>query len=103
MRILLFDIYVTGHHSEYIGHLVDYIVEHRDSRQYIFAVHPLFLQKFPLIHAKSTQNETVKWIEISQDEFSKCYSGGIVSRSIQSYRIMNQYARKVKADHVVLL
>lgn len=103
MKILLFDIFITGHHSEYINHLVDYIIKNNDNSQYIFVVHPLFLQQFPDIHQKCLLNGNIGWITISQDEFNKCNRGGIGKKSLSTYWIMNKYALNNNVDHVVLL
>lgn len=103
MRILLFDIYITGHHSEYIGHLINYIVNGKSSDDYFFVVHPLFLKKFTGIVDKSVQSENIFWIPITEKELLKSEKTGIVQKSIRMYRIMNKYAVHYKVDHVVLL
>src|SRR5680860_48590 len=102
-KILFFDIQITGHHSEYIGHLVDYIVKGNSSDDYYFVVHPLFHENFPGIVKKAVQGGNIYWILISEIELLKSEKTGLLRKSIWIYRIMNKYAIYYEVDHVVLL
>ncbi|SHN06905.1 Glycosyltransferase involved in cell wall bisynthesis [Cyclobacterium lianum] len=103
MRILLFDIFITGHHSEYINHLVDYIVEKDTTNEFFFVVHPIFLNEFPYIKEKSVTNKNINWVEVSQKEFDSSCNGNILKKSLRLYRIMNKYALLYKVEHAILL
>jgi hypothetical protein len=74
MRKLLYDIQVTGHHSEYINHLVDYICDNPDEHTYIFVLHPEFPLKFKEITAKAAKAENIVWLPISWKELASCQS-----------------------------
>lgn len=56
MKKLFFDIQITGHHTEYINHLVDYLLINNNlNDEYFFVVHPDFSKRFSGIVAKAKQ------------------------------------------------
>ena len=104
MNILFFDINIDGHHSEYINHLVDYLVQNDiNNHCFYFVVNTDFSRQFPEILSKTTSFDTIFWIEITLKELNKAKSGNIIFRSFSEYSIMNHYAKKYKIDHVFLL
>lgn len=104
MRKLFFDIQITGHHSEYIGHLINYLfINNNLNDEFFFVVHPEFSVRFPDIGFKAKQVKNISWIEITMEEFKKTQSGDIVRNSFSTHKIMDFYARKYGIDHVVLL
>lgn len=103
MKKLFYDIQITGHHSEYISHLVDYIYDNPDEQTYIFVLHPEFSLKFQDITTKAQKASNIMWIEVSIKEHQKCQIAKSTKRSFAEYQLMNLYAQKFRADHVVLL
>lgn len=104
MRKLFFDIQITGHHSEYIGHLVDYLFVNNDlTDEYFFVVHPDFSKQFSEIFSKAQQLTNVTWIEITIDEFRKSQQGGLIRNSFSIYKLMDSYATKYKVNQVCVL
>ncbi|MFV8372675.1 glycosyltransferase [Flavobacterium sp. LB2P74] len=104
MKKLFFDIQITGHHSEYINHLVDYLFANDDlTDEYFFVVHPDFSKEFPEIVFKAQQLSNVTWIEITFEEFDKSQRGGLIRSSFSLHRLMDSYANKYKVNHVFLL
>lgn len=104
MKKLFFDIQLTGHHSEYINHLVDYLCVNNDlTDEYFFVVHPDFSKQFPEIVFKAQQLSNVTWIEITKEEFDKSQRGSLIRSSFSLYRLMDFYAKKCKVHHVYLL
>lgn len=103
-ELLVFDIAITGHHSEYIGHLIDYLLEREEKKDinYYFVVHPEFSLRFPEIVEKAQKIEFLTWIQIEPKE-EKTVDGGLMKKSIASYRIMHRYAMKLQVDHVYSL
>jgi hypothetical protein len=47
------NIIFTGHHSEYISSLIDYLFENKCYNECYFLIHPDFPQKFPFIVEKA--------------------------------------------------
>lgn len=104
MKILFFDIQITGHHSEYIGHIIDYLVSNGcGTDTYFFVVHPEFEDKFPLICKKTVALSNFHWILCTYEEFYNCGNVSAFKNSFTSLRLVNKYAKKLQADHVCLL
>ena len=70
MKILVFDFEITGHHPEYLEHLVNYIKEEKNTgKNYYFVVHPDFCTKFPHIVQKVPAPK-INFIAISNNELN---------------------------------
>ncbi len=101
---LIFHIAITGHHSEYIDHLVDYLSKKEvGATQYFFVVHPEFAKSFPMIYEKAKRTENLYWQQIESEELNKVKSTSMVRSSWIEYNIMNRYALKNEVDYVFLL
>ncbi|WP_211324074.1 glycosyltransferase [Echinicola strongylocentroti] len=101
--ILVFDPQLTGHHSEYIGHLVEHIYQRPQGMKVTFVVHPEFASRFPDIRHKAKRSPEIEWIGLHQEEISKITQGNMASRSNAEFRIMDKYATTFQADHVIAL
>ncbi len=82
MKIIIYDIAITGHHSEYIGHLVNHIDKNPDGNEYFFVVHPNFPSKFPEISKIAIRTNGIKWFEVTKNELEKTLIGGIIKKII---------------------
>lgn len=103
-KLLVFDIGITGHHSEYIGHLIDYLANREGGEvKYYFVVHPAFSNTFPEIHNKGEQTKNVYWTPIEDEELRKVQNTRKIRSSLQQYRIMDSYAKQYQVDHVCAL
>jgi len=100
---LIFDIIITGHHSEYIGHLVDYLVKNPDDHHYIFVTHPDFPSRFPNIISKAKENDNIQISGITAKELRMSESGNLLKRSFSWYKIVAKYASQYNANHALLL
>lgn len=104
MKKLFFDIQITGHHSEYINHLVDYLIVNNDlTDEYFFVVHPDFSKQFSEIVFKTQLVSNIRWIEITIEEFDKSQRGSLTRSSFSLFKLMNFYVKKYKVHHVFLL
>jgi len=103
MKILIFDILLTGHHSEYISHFAEFLQTCDDQNEYIFVVNHQFSNRFPLISQKIMKRVNLKLIEIEKEEFMISQKGGLLKMSFSWYKLMNQYAIQFEVDHVILL
>ena len=107
--ILLFDLETHGHHSSYIYYLAEYWREHSITGTLHIVVSPEFLVE----HRRVAQNERVS--ENSKIQFTPIKrfeaeslpprNNAILSlkRALQEWRLLNQYADQLEADHCVLL
>lgn len=103
-KIIVFDIGITGHHSEYIRYLTDYLADEESSDvEYYFVLHPAFSKTFPEIHAKGNQIKNVHWKPIEEAELRKIQDTKKIQSSLIQYRIMDRYANQYSADHVCTL
>lgn len=103
MKTLFFDIDNTGHHSEYLGHLVDHIPDNNNVDSYYFIVHPHFSILFPDISNKAKSKQNIIWVEITSSELEETRFGGIIKKSFSNFHLMKSYAELFNVDHVCLL
>lgn len=103
MNYLFFDIEITGHHSEYIGHLISYFKHHQGDDFNVFIVHPYFREKFPHLAEEAKDAPNVLLVEISEDEYQKSTEGNLVKMSFSRLRLVKKYANEYKSNHVFLL
>ena len=103
-KTLIYDTAITGHHSEYIGNLIDYLNdENCRKKEYIFVVHPEFASLFPDIYEKGKITPCVTWVPIQDFELKKIEEGNAILASIRSMDVMSAYAKKFDINHVVAL
>ena len=101
---LIYDTVVTGHHSEYISHLIDSLYDNpRDGSEYIFVVHPKFASLFPEIYDKGERCNYIKWVAIKESELKRIQEGNSILASLRSMDIMSGYAKKFEVSSVVAL
>ncbi len=105
MKKLFFDISISGHHSEYISHLVDYIHQNKFAGQeeFYFILNSDFKEKFSSIALKANKCSNLSMLYLTANELKKCEKGNIIKKSFTNYRVMDSYAKKLEVDHVVLL
>jgi len=102
MNKLFFDISISGHHSEYLTHLINSVPSSLNDNYY-FIVHPFFSKHFPDLYEKVDLFENIYIIEVTSHEFNKTQKLSLIKASYVSYRIMNQYAIRYNIDQVTLL
>jgi len=101
---MFFDPALSGHHPEYINHIVKYIVKDTKGANYYFVVNPELNKNFDDIKTLADSNPAIKIIEITPVEYKAIYStGSLIKKSINEFRIMNSYAIKFNIDHCFLL
>ena len=104
MKKLIFDIIITGHHSEYIGHLVDFLaVETLPKDTYYFVVHPELFIRFPEIYEKSKEVKNLIWLPINKEELHKVESVKKIKNSLAQFSLMQNYVRLYQVEHVISL
>lgn len=103
MNILFFDIDITGHHSEYISHIVDYLITTKTDDNYYFIVHPSFEEKFPAIINNSLKNNSIRFIKTTSVEIEKLDAVNRIKRSKNHFKLMNYYSLKYDVEVSYLL
>ena len=108
MKILVFDIEITGHHSEYIAHLVDFVFHSKNNyHNYYFIVHPDFSDKFPEI-VKKNSNPLINFISITNLQFNDLFitKGEKLQDTINPYKIYNlltEYVNSIRPNRCILM
>lgn len=103
-KFLFFDPAITGHHSEYIGHIVNYLSDNEiKDKDFFFIVHPEFSKNFPDIFEKASRIKNVTWQQITHQEFAKFKKGSRIKRYIAEFRVLHTYAKRFNVDHVCCL
>jgi len=103
MNKIIYDSTITGHHSEYISHIIDFLVCIDSNDKYFFIVNGEFLDKFPEIIEQSKGISHIKWIFIPKDEINKISRYGMFMRSFMEFKLVNNYAKALIASHVYLM
>jgi glycosyltransferase involved in cell wall biosynthesis len=108
MKILIFDVEITGHHPEYISHLVSHISESGcNGHSYFFVVHPDFCNRFPEITGQIAKSE-ITFVTISKNELNSIY----VTRKnslkqfispFKIYALLKKYANSIKPELSILM
>lgn len=100
---LIFDITITGHHTEYIGHLMRYFKQHPSEGKNIFVVHPHFKEKFPHLVPDANANRHIQFVEVTNQEYQKATAGSLFRQSFAMLKLVKQYAGQHKCTQVFLL
>lgn len=103
MSTLFFDIQITGHHTEYIGHLIGYFRSRPATGPVTFVVHPHFAHKFPRLAEGARGREQVQLVSVTEAEYRKATAGSLTRQSFATFRLVNKYAERYRADRVSLL
>lgn len=102
--MLVFDPRVVGHHVEYIGHIIHYVVAKQINHTLHFVVHPRFESHAPeLIELVGRYPERVRIHQISRGEYKAIEESATLTRALWSWKVAEKYARSVDADHCLFL
>ncbi|MFK7978757.1 MAG: hypothetical protein AB8G86_02140, partial [Saprospiraceae bacterium] len=102
MTIMIFELEVTGHHPDYLRHLLNYMPD--EERQVVFVVAPSFLVKYPnIVNAKKSSN--IKWTTITPQEHQQYEHSkkSILRRTYIEWQLFTSYAKKTNADHGLVM
>lgn len=100
---MIYDSAITGHHTEYIRHLINYIVDSESDRKYYFVVPEELQVKFPDIISASKGCNAIIWEFIPESIIKKLYSLSPLNRSFAELDLVKQYAKKNAVNEVYLL
>jgi glycosyltransferase involved in cell wall biosynthesis len=103
MTKMFFDIHLSGHHSEYINHLVDYLIDQKDNDTYVFVVNPMFYKRFSFIVDKTKNTEHISWMYLTEDEFNEVANTSMLKGSFKNLDLVIKYQSLINAETVFLL
>jgi glycosyltransferase involved in cell wall biosynthesis len=103
-NIMFFDPALSGHHSEYIRHMIYYLAGRRNGDNYYFVLNPLFSVTFADIINSLEGYQNIQVIGLSQLEYDSIYAAkGLVKRSFTEFKVMDRYATDLEINQCVLL
>ncbi|MGK9120867.1 glycosyltransferase [Olivibacter jilunii] len=102
-KVLIVDFMITGHHSEYIDHLLTYLQQRGDARQYIFLTHPDFASTFPAIANKTAYPDGAKLETITLEEWNNFQKKNLLGKSFYGLQLVSKYAEEFNSRRVLLL
>lgn len=107
-KLLLFDLFHTGHHAGYILHLVRYWQEQNLPGKLDILVTPKFIKSHPdVVNAASESDGNINFVAISREEEAKLKSEDSsrdrLIRSFQEWHLLNKYVKQLKVTQCLLM
>ena len=105
-RILIYEPDISGHHSEHVRHIIEYVSERWSEADIdlVHIVHPEFSDSYPEISTTLSQDESQTLVELPLKMYEeRRRARGIRRTSLEEWRIVRHYAKEFGADHCVLL
>lgn len=103
MNKIFFDTAITGHHTEYMSHLVEYLKEHPTSEVNIFVVPETLKSKFPELVDSIKDSKNIRWEFIPLEVTEEIYRMSFTKRAFAEYNYAAKIAEKFSAHHVMFL
>lgn len=108
-NLLIFELGYGGHYASYIRYLAEYWCQQKLSGSLNFIVSPSFVEQHPdvIAIAKNCSLKNLNFIAIAPQEATKLIprnnSFFRAIRSFQEWKLLNKYAKQLKATHCLLL
>lgn len=103
MSILIFDIEISGHHTEYLLHLMKFIKKYKDPAEYVFIVSPLFKDFIKNKIEDDGFVSELNIIQISKDEYFYVNKNAYIWRSIKTYKLIKKYALRYMVSDIFVM
>ena len=101
--VLIFDVFITGHHVEYLNHLFNFLVKNNYDTKYYFIVHPSFTETIKKNSQDINASENVFIHPITEAEYVYLDKGSMIKKSFKAFNILNKYAMIYNVDEVILM
>jgi len=104
-RILFFDLAISGHHTEYLYHLINYRFAHPEYPEFVLLTHPGFMERVADLNLPSHFLENgIRIVHPSLDEMRRLQSKrSVFSRADEEFRILCKNIEKFKAQCCYLM
>lgn len=100
---LFFDFECSGHHSEYIEHLLLFLKKKKSCDQlFYFVLHPEIAERLPIIR-EMAEHPFIKFIYLNTVDLSALINLDLWRKSFKLFKLMDTYASKLEADNVMLM
>ncbi|MCP2728628.1 glycosyltransferase [Limnofasciculus baicalensis] len=108
-KLLIFDLFYTGHHAGYILHLVRYWQEQNLPGKLDILVTPKFIKSHPdVVNAASERDRSnINFVAISPEEEAKLKSEDSsrdrLIRAFQEWHLLNKYVKQLEVTQCLLM
>jgi hypothetical protein len=102
-KFLFFDTEFSGHHSEYIEYIFEFIIRNDIDGDFVFIIHPDLRKLYNFFIHKMDVRKTVVIVDLSSDDLCYLNSGSSVAKSIKQYKVLRNYTIKYDVDYVYML
>lgn len=103
MNYIIYDSDISGHHPEYISHIVTYLININTNDNYYFIVPNEFHLTYPEIIEISKNVNFINWIYILDEHITKIHKYSMLRRSFAEFILVRKYAISTSANHVLLM
>jgi glycosyltransferase involved in cell wall biosynthesis len=104
MNILFFDILISGHHSEYIEHVLMYLKQNNNYKHnYYFVVHQNFSEIYPDLWSTAIDINNVNFIEVDENLLVGLNVNNRLKRSLNNFKVVDFYAKQYNINLCYLL
>lgn len=103
MRVLVFDINVTGHHCEYLLHLMRYVYVNKMIDDYVFVVNSSFLSVVERINSDAEYLKGLNIVALSDHDSDYAYIENNLYRAMVVGRLVSRYANLYCVREVLLM
>lgn len=100
MKYLIFDYNSTGHHLEYIHHLMEYVKNNNDQDDFIFCLSEEYKEKWELIDVPIANNIIIKYFNTYR--VSELQRSNHFIRSYKLCKILSYYYKTYNPDKIIL-
>lgn len=100
---ILYDSAITGHHPEYISHLVNYILGLKSEDIFYFIVSEELSVEFPDIIDRSKECDVIIWEFIPKNKINYINKLPLLKRSFVELALVEEYARKFDIKDICFL
>lgn len=100
MKKAVVDFEITGHHLEYLAHILNFKQKNSDV---IFIVNPTFKSVFERKYYKLPEEVKSRIFEISPNEFDRINGKNLYLNSINQFRLIKSYHQKIGFDYLIAL
>lgn len=103
MNIVVYESIISGHRGEYISHLIRFSKRLADNCTIYFVVSSSFEEKFEDVAGIAKNDPRQHIINLPEGYSDSLQSLSLRRRSLKEWETMTEHAKKVGADHCILL
>ena len=100
-RTLVYDSQATGHHREYMTHLVRYWLKHEPAEGLAVVGHPLLIDEIRETFPECSHR--IDLFPIPSQTIENLEKRSLWRRSLGEWSLLRKYARRYSADHCILM